>query len=108
MIRKHFIALFFLSLCFALPLSQLRAQENPDQKKPATSNVPEARAKDGKRLLGAFDLMKVAVVGSPRVSPDAARVAYTVAEVKMEKDKEWKTVTQVWVVPATGGKAEQD
>ena len=107
MIRKHFIALFFLSLCFALPLSQLRAQENPDQKKPATSNVPEARAKDGKRLLGAFDLMKVAVVGSPRVSPDAARVAYTVAEVKMEKDKEWKTVTQVWVVPAAGGKAMQ-
>ena len=26
-------------------------------------------------------------------------MVYTVGEVKMEKDKEWKTVTQVWVVP---------
>ena len=111
MIRKHVTALFLLSLCFALPVSQLRAQETTaashEEKKPATASVPEARAKDGKRLLGALDLMKVAVVGSPRVSPDASRVAYTVGEVKMEKDKEWKTVTQVWVVPAAGGKALQ-
>ena len=109
MIRKHFTALFLLSLCFVVPTS-LPAQEttatSPDQKKPAAT-VPEARAKDGKRLLGALDLMKIAVVGSPRISPDAAHVAYTVAEVKMEKDKEWKTVTQVWVVPTAGGKAMQ-
>ena len=109
MIRKHFTALFLLSLCFAVPTS-LRAQETtaaaPDQKK-STATVPEARAKDGKRLLGALDLMKVAAVGSPRISPDASHVAYTVAEVKMEKDKEWKTVTQVWVVPTAGGKAMQ-
>ena len=109
MIRKHFTTLFLLSLCFAVPTS-LRAQETtaaaPDQKTPAAT-VPEARAKDGKRLLGAFDLMKNAVVGSPRISPDASHVAYTVAEVKMEKDKEWKTVTQVWVVPTAGGKAMQ-
>jgi len=108
MIRKHFIALFFLLLCFAMPTTNLRAQETAaDQKKPAAVSAPEARAKDGKRLLGALDLMKIAVVGSPRISPDGARVAYTVAEVKMEKDKEWKTITQVWVVPTAGGKAMQ-
>jgi dipeptidyl aminopeptidase/acylaminoacyl peptidase len=106
MIRKLFPVLF-LSLCFALSPSHLRAQENADQKKPAASSAPEARAKDGKRLLGAVDLMKVAAVGSPRVSPDGSRVAYTVAEVKMEKDKEWKSVTQVWVIPTGGGKAMQ-
>ena len=43
MIRKHFTALFLLSLCFAVPMS-LRAQEttaaSPDQKKPAAT-VPE-------------------------------------------------------------------
>ncbi|MEP6570706.1 MAG: S9 family peptidase [Acidobacteriota bacterium] len=111
MIRKHLTALFFLSLCFALPTSRLSAQETPtaasDQKKPATASVPAARTKEGKRLLGALDLMKVAAVGSPRISPDGSRVAYTVSEVKMEPDKEWKAVTQVWVVPIAGGKAMQ-
>ena len=110
MIRKHFTAFLFL-LCFAFPLSQLRAQEAPatsaDAKQPMKSNVPDARTKDGKRLLGALDLMKIAAVAAPRISPDGSRVAYTVGEVKMEKDKEWKTVTQVWVVPTAGGKAMQ-
>lgn len=111
MIRKHFTALFFLSLCFAFPLSHLRAQEatttSADAKQPMKSTVPDARTKDGKRLLGALDLMKIATVGSPRISPDGSRVAYTVGEVKMEKDEEWKSVTQIWVVPTVGGKAMQ-
>src|SRR6185436_4420037 len=54
-----------------------------------------------------MDLMKIKSVGNPRISPDGARVAYTVGEVRMEKDKEWKTATQVWVVPAAGGAARQ-
>ena len=106
---KHFALLLLLTLCCLSPVSQLRAQETPAasaaQKKP--TEVPEARTKDGKRLLGALDLMKIANVGAPRISPNGSRVAYTVSEVKMEKDKEWKTVTQVWVVPAGGGKAMQ-
>src|SRR6266550_4489061 len=36
---------------------------------------------------------------APRISPDGSRVAYTVSEIKMEKDKEWKSIGQVWVVP---------
>src|SRR4030095_1613598 len=31
------------------------------------------------------------------------RVSYTVGETKTEKDKEWKTLTQIWVVPTAGG-----
>src|SRR6185369_16201019 len=111
MIRKHFNAVFLLSLCFAFPLSQLRAQEAPatsaDAKQPVKSSVPDARTKDGKRLLGALDLMKIATVAAPRISPDGARVAYTVGEVKMEKDKEWKTATQVWVVAINDQKPRQ-
>jgi dipeptidyl aminopeptidase/acylaminoacyl peptidase len=76
------------------------------QSQPAPSE-PEPRAKDGKKLLTAADLMKVKSVGSPRISPSGARIAYTVGEVKMEKDKEWKTVTQVWVAPTGGGAARQ-
>jgi dipeptidyl aminopeptidase/acylaminoacyl peptidase len=95
-------ALLLLIVCFATTASVLQAQEPA-----AVKNAPAPTSRSGKKLLGALDLMKVASVGSPRISPDGSRVAYTVGEVKMEKDKEWKTVTQVWVVPAAGGKASQ-
>ena len=70
-------------------------------------STPEPRAKSGKKLLTALDLMKIANVTAPRLSPDGARVAYIVSEVKMEKDKEWKNVGQVWVKPVSGGDAHQ-
>jgi len=76
---------------------------SPEDKKPAKNEAPEPRAKDGKKLLTSLDLMKVAGVGGLRISPDGTRVAYTLSETKMEKDKEWKTVTQVWVTPTQGG-----
>jgi dipeptidyl aminopeptidase/acylaminoacyl peptidase len=75
--------------------------------KPAKNEAPEPRTKDGKKLLTALDLLKVAGVSAPRISPDGSRVAYTVSETKMEKDKEWKSATQVWVVPISGGKPRQ-
>ena len=75
--------------------------------KPAKNEAPEPRTRDGKKLLTALDLLKVAGVSAPRISPDASRVAYTVSETKMEKDKEWKNSTQVWVVAITGEKPRQ-
>ena len=110
MSRKPFLTSLLLLFCLVSVPAGLRAQvqatPSPDQKS-STPKVPEARAKNGKRLLGALDLMKLSAVGSPRLSPDGSHVAYTVGEVKMEKDKEWKTVTQIWVVTTTGGKALQ-
>src|SRR5712664_4063670 len=67
--------------------------------KPAKSEAPEPRTKSGGKLLTALDLMKVNAVSAPLISPYGSRVAYTVSEIKMEKDKEWKSVGQVWVVP---------
>jgi dipeptidyl aminopeptidase/acylaminoacyl peptidase len=99
---KRFITTLFILL--SMTAAAVRAQDNA---KPAKADPPQPRAKDGKKLLTAVDLMKIKGVGSPRISPDGSRVAYTVSEVKMEKDKEWKTLTQVWVVPAAGGKARQ-
>jgi dipeptidyl aminopeptidase/acylaminoacyl peptidase len=98
---KRFAAGLFL-LCFMAPLSLVWAQDKPassDDKKPAKNEAPEPRAKGGGKLLTALDLMKVNAVSGPRISPDGSRVAYTVSEIKMEKDKEWKSVGQVWVVP---------
>jgi dipeptidyl aminopeptidase/acylaminoacyl peptidase len=68
------------------------------------------RSKDGKRLFGAADTLRVARVSSPRISPDGARVAYLVAEMQMGKDADasqkdeqpGKFVTQLWVVPTAG------
>jgi len=78
-----------------------------DDTKPATAPALEPRAKNGKKLLTAFDLTRVANVGAPRIAPDGTRVAYTVSETKTEKDKEWKTVTQIWVAPTMVGQARQ-
>src|SRR6266480_391470 len=98
---KRFIAV--LSILFCLTAIAVNAQENS---KPKT-DPPAPRAKDGKKLLTAMDLMKIATVSAPRISPDGSRVAYTVSETKMEKDKEWKTATQVWVVATADQKARQ-
>src|SRR5712692_10218527 len=97
-----------LLLCFMAPLSLAQEKPaSPDDKKPAKNEAPEPRTKDGKKLLTALDLLKVAGVSAPRISPDGLRAAYSVSETKMEKEKEWKSVSQVWVVPISGGKARQ-
>src|SRR3989442_390827 len=82
-------------------------EKTSEDKKPAKNEEPAPVARDGKKLLTALDLMKINAVSAPRISPDGTRVAYAVGETKMEKDKEWKNVTQVWVVAITGGKPRQ-
>ena len=98
-----------LMICLTLlPATVVFAQPSPsDDKKSEKNDAPEPRAANGKKLLTAVDLMKINGVSAPRISPDGSRVAYTVSETRMEKDKEWKTVTQIWVVPTAGGKARQ-
>jgi dipeptidyl aminopeptidase/acylaminoacyl peptidase len=97
-----------LLLCFIAPLSLAQEKPaSPDDKKPAKNETPEPRTRAGKKLLTALDLLKVAGVGAPRISPDGSRVAYTVSETKMEKDKEWKSASQVWVVATTREKPRQ-
>jgi dipeptidyl aminopeptidase/acylaminoacyl peptidase len=107
------ICLFVLLCCIAF-VTPLGAQEKtaaPAQqeagKTAAKNDAPEPRARDGKKLLTSLDLMKVASVSAPRISPDGARVAYLVSETKMEKDKEWKNVGQIWIVSLAGGSARQ-
>src|SRR5215813_8068821 len=97
--------LVLLTVTLTTAIQAKRATSDDD--KPAKSEALEPRAKNGKKLLTALDLMKVANVGSPRIAPDGKRVAYAVSEIKMEKDKEWKAVTQIWVVPIAGKSARQ-
>jgi dipeptidyl aminopeptidase/acylaminoacyl peptidase len=97
---KRFSITLVIFLCLMAPAALA-------QDKPAKPDAPEPRTKDGQKLLTALDLLKISVVSAPRISPDGVRVAYTVSETRMEKDKEWKNATQVWVVPTAGGKAQQ-
>lgn len=108
--RRRF--LLAILLCLGLlwgpggPGAPLLAQQPAAEKKVEKQEPP--RAADGKKLFTAMDTLRVRGVGSPRLSPDGARVAYTVSETVMEgDDKEWRTVTHVWVVPAAGGPARQ-
>src|ERR1043166_1379033 len=101
---KRFTTALLIISCCLLSASFVRAQED---KKPATKETPAPRAKDGKKLLTAIDLMKISGVSAPRISPDGSRVAYTVSEIKMEKDKEWKQTTHVWVVALSDQKPRQ-
>src|SRR6266496_1334233 len=100
--RSHFMKLKYYVTAFILLCSISFAVSAQEDKKAARTEAPEPRAKDGKKLLTAMDLMRISGVSAPRISPDGSRVAYTVSEVKMEKDKEWKSVSQTWVVPASG------
>src|SRR6266849_484916 len=69
-----------------------------------------ARSKDGKKLFGAEDMLRIARVSAPRISPDGARVAYLVSAVTTGKEGDaekgggasGKFVSQLWVVPAAG------
>src|SRR5260370_17192766 len=69
-----------------------------------------ARSKDGKKLFGAEDMLRIARVSAPRISPDGVRVAYLVSAVTTGKEGEaaekggasGKFVSQLWVVPAAG------
>ncbi|MGC2527224.1 MAG: S9 family peptidase [Candidatus Acidiferrum sp.] len=73
------------------------ARQNDSGKETAS-----ARSKDGKKLFGSAEALRVARVSSPRISPDGSRVAYLVAENDTEKEQAWKFVTHLWVVPAAG------
>ena len=95
---------FITTLLILLSLATVAlAQEDSKPK----ADPPPPRAKDGKKLLTAMDLLRINGVSNPRISPDGSRVVYTVSEIKMEKDKEWKQVTQLWVVPTGDGHARQ-
>src|SRR6185437_4110337 len=94
---RHHWALSAVAACMALGTVALAM---PAQGAGADSTV--VHSKDGKRLFGSAEALRVARVSGPRLSPDGSRVAYIVASLDMEKDQPGKTVNQLWVIPAAG------
>jgi dipeptidyl aminopeptidase/acylaminoacyl peptidase len=99
--------ILLLSVMLGFAAVAATGQEASSKQEAATA-VP--RSKDGKKLFGTADAMRIARVSSPRISPDGARVAYLVAEIQMGKDGDaskkdeqpGKFVTQLWVAPTAG------
>ena len=93
-----FVSGILVAAILVAPLAATAGQTSSSQE------VAPARSKDGKKLFGTAEALRVARVSSPRISPDGLRVAYLVSENVMDKDKDtaWKNVTQLWVVPAAG------
>lgn len=85
-----------MAAAFLMPLTSGAQQDN------ASKEAATARSKEGKKLFGSAEALRVARVSSPRISPDGSRVAYLVAENDTEKEQAWKFVTHLWVVPAAG------
>ena len=103
--KRLAVCLLVFLFAFALVHFSLTARvaaQHEDAKASSRNETPAPKAKDGRKLLSAQDLLRVSTVNGPRISPDSARVAYTVSETRMEKDKEWKGVTHVWVAPTVG------
>jgi len=108
--KLHRFALLLVLVSAFTVITTVVQHASADDSKPSPSRTAEPRAKNGKKLLTAFDLTRVVNVGAPRISPDGMHVAYTASETKTEKEKEWKAITQIWVVPTspgTGGQARQ-
>src|SRR5580704_15502774 len=87
-----------IALICAATLPAAARQNSPSQE------TVSARSKDGKKLFGTAEALRLARVSSPRISPDGSRVGYLVSEnvIDKEKDGAWKSVTQLWMVPAAG------
>ncbi len=66
----------------------------------APRRVEATRPDTVRRPLEIADLFRIRRVGSPRISPDGAWVAYTVTATSLEEEK---STTRIWMVPASGG-----
>src|SRR5437764_3384501 len=86
----------------AVLLASSALAQSQETKEKQAAPAPAPRSKEGKKLFGTTEALRIARVFSPRISPDGSRVAYLVAENKMEKDKPWKSVTQLWLTSTSG------
>jgi dipeptidyl aminopeptidase/acylaminoacyl peptidase len=73
---------------------------------PATTAAapPQAAAAPAKHVPTIEDLMALKGAGSPRISPDGTKVAYTVTETDFEQDA---YITQIWLADVATGQCFQ-
>src|SRR5258708_8510852 len=101
MVNRKLARPVFAILMASLMTALFPVTARPQESKPK-QDTEAPRRRDGKKLFGTMEALRVARVSAPRLSPDGARVAYRVAENKRDKEKPWKSVTQLWMAPTNG------
>ena len=96
--RPFSCAILLFSLSTLMSPCPTLAQESTAK----TEGAAAPRSKNGKKLFGTAEAVRIARVSSPRLSPDGARVAYLVAQNQTDKGKAEPYVTQLWVVLTAG------
>jgi dipeptidyl aminopeptidase/acylaminoacyl peptidase len=102
--------LSLLAVLLAVAVRAEAQEASPKQDAAPKQPAAAAHSKDGKKLFAAGDILRIARVSAPRISPDGARVAYLVSSVTTGKEGDasekggalGKFVAQLWVVPAAG------
>ena len=96
----------FIVAAFALFVYQAPVRTQSDASHDAkTSEKQHAMSKSGKKLFGTEDALRLHSVAGPKVSPDGTRIAFTASEINIdsaEPGEEWKSHSELWIVPATG------
>ncbi|MEE9229796.1 MAG: S9 family peptidase [Acidobacteriota bacterium] len=90
---KHWMTAALTVLLF-LAVPPVRAQEPASQ--PGEGDKTEAAP----RVLTVEDQFKIKQIGSPRISPDGKRVAYTVSTANFEEET---SRSRIWIIPTKGG-----
>ncbi|MCL6566692.1 MAG: S9 family peptidase [Acidobacteriia bacterium] len=107
-VGRQNVALFLATVGWFLLATSLAWTQEKQATGPAKPQASAPTSSTGKKLLTALDVLRLENVGTAELSPDGTRIAYTVGVTEMPgPDKEWRTVTHVWVVSATGGDARQ-
>jgi dipeptidyl aminopeptidase/acylaminoacyl peptidase len=96
-------------MLMAVPVGVVGQEASSKQETPP-KQAAVVHSRDGKKLFGAGDILKIARVSAPRTSPDGARVAYLVSTVTTGKEGDaaekggalGKFVSQLWVIPVAG------
>ena len=70
----------------------------------SAASLSSLQAQSTRRPMTARDMWSMARVGNPVLSPDNRRVAYTVTRYDLD---EFKSKTDIWVVPVAGGTPQQ-
>ncbi len=90
--HKRIAATLSVLLLSAIPMADARGDASASVKGEESQKVP--------RLLTIEDQWRIQQVGSPRISPDGSRVAYTVSTSNFEEED---SLTRIWMVPTAGG-----
>jgi dipeptidyl aminopeptidase/acylaminoacyl peptidase len=69
------------------------------------ATVPQLALGQSRRAMTVDDVIDLAQVSAPRISPDGRRVLYTVSEIGKWKDN--KRVTAIWIADADGANARR-